>query len=227
MEAYGISGKILRWIKCFLSDRSQKVCIKGVLSDSLPVLSGVPQGSVIGPLLFLIYINDLLDEISSSDKLFADDSKIYRRIINEVDRDNLQKDLGKLQEWSRKWLLEFNESKCKVMHISVKNTNPKFEYHLNDIKLEETKLEKDLGIYVTPNWKSSVHVAKVDARANSMLSWIRHNFTYMNKYIFMKVYPSLVRTQMEYAVQAWSPQLKKDLNILEKVQKRAIYQTCS
>ena len=86
LEAYGISGKILRWIKCFLSDRSQMVCIKGVLSDSLPVLSGVPQGSVIGPLLFLIYINDLLDEISSSGKLFANDSKIYRRIIDEVDK---------------------------------------------------------------------------------------------------------------------------------------------
>ena len=113
LEAYGISGKILRWIKCFLSDRSQRVCIKGVLSDALPVLSGVPQGSVIGPLLFLIYINDLLDGISSSGKLFADDSKIYRRIINQLDRDILQEDLVKLQEWSRKRLLEFNESQMQ------------------------------------------------------------------------------------------------------------------
>ena len=86
LEVYGISGFFLRWIKCFLSDRSQKVCIKGVLSDSLPVLSGVPQGSVIGPLLFLIYINDLLDGISSRGKLFADDSKIYRGIKDESDR---------------------------------------------------------------------------------------------------------------------------------------------
>ena len=82
-------------------------------------------------------------------------------------------------------------------------------------------IEKDLGIYVTSNWKSSAHVTKVAARANSMLGRIRHTFTYMNKYIFMKVYPSLVRTHMEYAVQAWSPQLKKDITSLEKVQKRA------
>ena len=172
-------------------------------------------------MLFLIYINDLLDGISSSGKLFADDSKIYRRIINQLDRDILQEDLVKLQEWSRKWLLEFNESKCKVMHISIRNTNPKYDYHFNDITLEESMLEKDLGIYVTPNWKSSAHVAKVAAKANSMIGRIRQTFTYMNKYIFKKVYPSLVRTHMEYAVQAWSPQLKKDINILEKVQQRA------
>ena len=126
------------------------MCIKGVLSDSLPVLSGVPQGSVIGPLLFLIYINDLLDEVSSNGKLFADDSKIYRKISNLIDRELLQKDLDKLRDWSQKWLLEFNESKCKVMHISVRNTNPNYEYYMNDAVVNETKLEKDLGVYVTP-----------------------------------------------------------------------------
>ena len=212
---------ILRWIKCFLTDRTQKVCIKGVLSDSLPVLSGVPQGSVIGPLLFLIYINDLLDDVSSSGKLFADDSKIYRKIKDMMDRVRLQEDIMKLQEWSQKWLLEFNESKCKVMHISVRNTNPKYEYYMNDLLLQDTNMEKDLGVFVTPNWKPSAHVAKVAARANSMVGRIRHAFTYMNKEIFLKVYPSLVRTHMEYAVQAWSPQLQKDIDMLENVQKRA------
>ena len=221
LEAYGISGKILRWIKSFLTDRSQKVCIKGVLSDSLPVLSGVPQGSVIGPLLFLIYINDLLDKVRSNGKLFADDSKIYRIIKDMEDRDRLQEDIMKLQEWSQKWLLEFNESKCKVMHISVRNTNPRYDYYMNGLKLQETNMEKDLGVFVTPNWKSSAHVAKVAARANSMVGRIRHAFTYMNKEIFLKVYPSMVRTHMEYAVQAWSPQLQKDIKILENVQRRA------
>ena len=107
------------------------------------------------------------------------------------------------------------------MHISLRNTNPRYEYFLNDMALEETNMEKDLGIYVTSNWRSSAHVAKAAAKANSVLGRIRHTFTFMNKHIFLKVYPSLVRTHLEYAVQAWSPQLKKDITVLEKVQKRA------
>ena len=221
LEAYGITGKLLKWIECFLTNRTQRVVVNGVLSDILPVLSGVPQGSVLGPLLFLIYINDLLDGISSNGKLFADDSKIFREIVSEEDSQILQEDLYKLQEWSRKWLIEFNEAKCKVMHISKRNTNPKYDYTINGTTIKETTLEKDLGIYVTLNWKSSAHVAKVAAKANSMVGRIRHTFTYMNRTIFLKVYPSIVRCHMEYAVQAWSPQLIKDIGSLEKVQKRA------
>ena len=107
------------------------------------------------------------------------------------------------------------------MHISVRNTNPKYEYYMNDLLLQETNMEKDLGVFVTPNWKPSAHVAKVAAKANSMVGRIRHAFTYMNKEIFLKVYPSLVKTHMEYVVQAWSPQPQKDIDILEKVQRRA------
>ena len=162
-----IEGKVLQWIKSFLSDRSQKVIIKGVPSDSLPVWSGVPQGSFLGPILFLIYINDLLEGIKSGGKLFADDSKLFKMIKSASDRDILQEDLMKLQEWSRKWLIEFNENKCKVMHIG--RSNPGYEYQLNDTTLEVTKEEKDLGIYVTPDWKSTAHVAKVAAKANSMV----------------------------------------------------------
>ena len=85
LQAYVISGKILKWIESFLSNRSQRVAVKGVLSDPLPVWSGVPQGSVLGPVLFLIYVNDLLDGIQSFGKLFADDSKLFRRIASQVD----------------------------------------------------------------------------------------------------------------------------------------------
>ena len=221
LKAYGITGNLLRWIENFLTNRTQRVVINGIPSDPLPVWSGVPQGSVIGPLLFLIYINDLLDNLKSKGKLFADDSKIFRKIVNPDDRVALQEDLNKLREWSRKWMLEFNESKCKVMHISLRKTNPEYVYYMNDKVLDKTELEKDLGVFVASNWKTSAHVAKVAARANSMLGRIRHTFTYINKDIFMKVYPSLVRTHMEFAVQAWSPQLKKDIEILEKVQARA------
>ena len=96
----------------------------------------------------MIFINDLLENISSLGKLFADDAKIYRQIKSREDARILQEDLIKLQEWSRKWLLQFNEDKCKVMHFGKKN--PKNQYQLNDKTLEETVLEKDLGVYVTP-----------------------------------------------------------------------------
>ena len=191
----------------------------GVLSEPLEVWSGVPQGSVLGPILFLIFINDLLENISSLGKLFADDAKIYRQIKSREDARILQEDLIKLQEWSRKWLLQFNEDKCKVMHFGKKN--PKNQYQLNDKTLEETVLEKDLGVYVTPNMKSESHVAKIAAKANSMVGWIKRTFSYMDEDMFKTVYPTLVRSHMEYAAQAWSPGYKKDIELLEKVQQRA------
>ncbi|CAL4249564.1 unnamed protein product, partial [Meganyctiphanes norvegica] len=148
LEAYGIRGNLLKWMEAFLTGRSQRVVIKGVLSESLPVWSGVPQGSVLGPLLFLIFINDLLDEVDSSGSLFADDSKLFRKINCPHDQLTLQNDLAKLQDWSRKWLLEFNEKKCKVMHIG--RLNLKHDYHINNTVLVETKEEKRLGcVYYT------------------------------------------------------------------------------
>ena len=130
LESYGITGKVLKWIESFLTGRTQRVSVKGTLSDPLPVWSGIPQGSVLGPILFLICINDLLEEIQSSGKLFADDSKLFRRIKSLHDRNILQQDLMKLQEWSKKWLLKFNDSKCKVMHLG--RNNPEYDYYMNN-----------------------------------------------------------------------------------------------
>ena len=200
LKAYGISGKILKWIESFLSNRSQRVSVKGVLSDPLPVLSGVPQGSVLGPVLFLIYINDLLDGVKSSGKLFADDSKIFRKISSNQDKQILQEDLTRLHEWSRKWLLEFNESKCSVMHLG--RTNQGYNYSINDTVLTESNEEKDLGVYVTSDWKSSTHVARVAAKANAAVGRIKKTFTYMDSDIFKAIYPGLVRSHIEYAVQS-------------------------
>ena len=219
VKALGISGKLLTWIKNFLAGRSQRVKIKDVLSDSLPVISGVPQGSVLGPILFLIFINDLLVGIISSGKLFADDSKFFRNITSFEDREALQEDLLRLQSWSQKWLLKFNESKCKVLHVG--RSNPKYDYQLNNNTLEETVLEKDLGIYVTPDWKPNAHVAKVAAKANSMIGRINRTFSYMDVDMFKAIYPSMIRSHMEYAVQAWSPQTAREINLLEQVQRRA------
>ena len=219
LEAVGIRGNLLKWISCFLDDRRQRVSVKGSLSDWLPVLSGVPQGSVIGPVLFLVYINDLLDEIVSKGKLFADDAKIFRPIKDAQDIEILQNDLLKLQNWSEKWLLQFNENKCKVMHVGAQDVD--YQYMMNETALERTVKEKDLGVYVTPDLKSTVHIAIVAARANAVLGQIKNAFTYMDKEMFLALYLTMVRPIMEYAVQAWAPKFIKDSDKLEKVQRRA------
>ena len=142
LKSVGIEGQLWNWIKEFLTDRQQRVKVKGICSEWGGVGSGVPQGSVLGPTLFLIYINDILDGLNSRGKLFADDLKLYRKVMSSDDRQGLQDDLSKLEEWSRKWKLKFNKEKCKVMHIGRKNAG--HNYTLNGTTLTTTFLEKDL-----------------------------------------------------------------------------------
>jgi ribonuclease P/MRP protein subunit RPP40 len=116
----GIKGKMLDWIYDFLNNRKMRVRIRGAFSDWAEVVSGVPQGSVLGPLLFLCFVNDLPDWVVSSIRMFADDTKIWTKIETAEDSQTLQRDLDKLAEWSERWLLRFNPDKCKVMHIGHK-----------------------------------------------------------------------------------------------------------
>ena len=115
IKHYGIGNHIGNWIQDF------RVCINGQFSNWAPVTSGIPQGSVLGPLLFVIYINDLPDDITSDIFLFADDTKIFNRIDSQEDANNLQANLTKLQDWSNKWLLKFHPGKCKVVDISIRD----------------------------------------------------------------------------------------------------------
>jgi len=114
---HGIKGKLLSVIGNWLSNRKQRVCIKGRWSNWISVWSGVLQGSVLGPLLFLIFINDLDKDISSNMLKFADDTKIFKEVRNSTDCSRLQADLDKLVLWAQKWQTEFNVNKCKVMHV--------------------------------------------------------------------------------------------------------------
>ena len=119
LSRYGITGNLLQWIKAFLTGRKQRAAVNGSLSEWINVLSGIPQGSVLGPILFVLFINDLPDIVRSSVFLFADDTKIYRRISSMEDREVLQSDLTKLQDWSNRWILKFHPDKCKSMSIST------------------------------------------------------------------------------------------------------------
>jgi len=228
LSAYGINGKILNWISAFLSDRVQRVILGGSASEWTRVLSGVPQGSVLGPLLFVIYINDLLRSLINKGKLFADDTKCINVIKSEQDCINMQTDINKLVEWTDKWLIKFNSEKCKVMHIG--KTNPKWTYtitHGSEVQeLQETKLEKDLGILLSNDLKWCHQVDSAKNKANKVIGRIKHAFTYLDSHSIKKLYTSLVRPHLEYANTIWNPTLKKDIEALEKVQRRATKMFC-
>ena len=231
LEKYGIKGQIGKWIQAFLENRKQRVVIRGAESDELSVLSGVPQGSVLGPILFLIYINDLPKCVECPVCLFADDSKIYCRVPNSNNpkpelqnaHSKLQKDLNELHTWANKWKMSFNTSKCRVMHLGYGNT--KHEYTLNGEVLQETTEEKDLGILIDNELTFSKHIRGIVAKANRMLGLIRISFESLeeneNVKMFSSLYNTLIRPLLEYCVQAWSPRHKKDILLLENVQRRA------
>ena len=135
------------WITSFLSNRFQRVAVNNSYSDWKPVTSGVPQGSVLGPLLFAIYVNDMPSVVSSKLFKFADDTKLYRTISSPLDIQTLQNDLDLLYNWSIDWLLRFNISKCKAMQIG-RFTSDDYTYFINNQPLPTVELEKDLGVFV-------------------------------------------------------------------------------
>ena len=222
----GIQGKVCNWIKSFLTDREQRVAVNGDCSEWVPVTSGVPQGSVLGPTLFVIYINDLPDAVHSCIKLFADDTKIYRHINSTADCQKIQDDIHSLESWSKQWLLKFHPQKCKVMRIG--NGHPEYHYSMTDntdeaksVTLQETPVEKDLGIYVDKDLNYKEHIHKSITKANQTLGMIRRTFQYIDRNIFISLYKSRVRPVLEYGNTIWSPRHKKDIQAVEKVQQRA------
>jgi hypothetical protein len=219
LEAYGIAGDVLGWIEDFLSNRKQRVVVGEDKSRWCDVTSGVPQGSVLGPALFICYVNDMPDMVKGMIKMFADDTKIAAPIETEADREALQSDLDDLQKWTDDWQLQFNTKKCKVMHLG--HGNSRHQYTMAGNVLEVTECEKDLGVYVDPSLHFSQHCQKAAKKANSMLGLIRRSFSYLDREMVHQLYKGLVRPHLEYANAAWSPQYKKDVNTLENVQRRA------
>ena len=175
--------------------------------------SGIPQGSVLGPILFLIYINDLPEIVNSAVKLFADDTKVYREIASNEDCDILQQDLNNLSRWTDTWLLRFNAAKCKSMHLGRKNIQHKYYIKEEDktIEVEQISIEKDVGVTFDNDLKFSEHIAICVKKANQKLGLIRRSFEYIDKDMHLILYKSLVRPTLDYASVVWAPSLKKTL----------------
>ena len=203
------------------------MAVNGVLSGEQLVRSGVPQGSVLGPLLFLLFINDIGDELETNLLLFADDSKLYNSIRTREDIDTLQRDLVRLEDWSEKWLLRFHPDKCHVLSFgredAMANLNLRHaQYQLCGHTLDHVNEEKDLGVIVDTRLSFISHVDAQVSKANSFLGLIRRNFVFLDLATLRTLYKAFVRPYLEYAQVAWSPSTSGLISKLENVQKRAL-----
>jgi len=181
----------------------------------------ISHRSVLGPLLVLLFVNDLPDWIRKSIRMFADDPKIWCVVKDVVDNLLLQKDLDSMAEWSKEWSLRFNPEKCKVMHIGH---NVKTQYYMKDNeinrRLMETDEERDLGIFIS-DLKPSLQCVKAANTAMSVLGIVRRNFKRLDVEGFRIIYKGYIRPHLVYCIQAWSPFLVKDKLVLENVQRKA------
>ena len=218
IKAHGIDGKVLSWLENWLSERKQRVVINGKTSEWLNVTSGVPQGSVLGPVLFLIYINDIDNDLCCKISKFADDTKIGNKATSHLQRQQIQNDLDKLVEWSERWQMNFNIDKCKVLHLGNKNT--KAQYTMNGTPINAVDKEKDLGVVITSDLKPGVQCAEAIKKANQIVGFIGRSFEFKSEKIILTLYNALVRPHLEYCVQFWSPYYRKDIDKLERIQRR-------
>jgi hypothetical protein len=226
LRGYGVKGDLLNWFESFLKDRRQRVILGDVVSDWEKVTSGVPQGSVLGPLLFVIFINDLPSILENYCKLYADDSKIIAIIKDELSNESLQKDIDSVTDWTKNWLMRLNATKCKVMHFGV--DDDKYKYEIDDLctdkrsSLEESECERDLGVHVASDLKWRYHVNEIASRANRVLGSLMKTFISRDSLLWKKLYVSLVRPHLEFASAVWNPYLEGDEKVLENVQRRAM-----
>ena len=223
LQSYKINGPILNWIISFLTNRSQFVKINNSVSENLNVTSGVPQGSVLGPTLFIYFINDLPNVVKDNNvKIFADDTKVYKSINDDNDNKCLQGAIDEMFLWTQKWLLKFNKDKCKVLHLGRNNPHHKYSIGEEDdrVVLETTDLEKDLGVHIDPNLDFKNHIKTIVKKASFLTYKILKNFTFRDSNIIVPLFKTLIRPILEYGNTVWYNGLKKCRDKIENVQRK-------
>ena len=233
---FNIDGALLKFLVNYLKDRKQCVLVGGTRSNLVGVKSGVPQGSILGPLLFVLFINDMNEAVSSDtmSALYADDTKIWRKICYWQDHEILQKDITALYEWSVRNKMKFHPQKCKVVPIAPKGRGHDniwdqvfafniFYYNLNGAELHFVESEKDLGVLVTTNLSWTEQILALYSKASSRLGLLKRTLHFTNcpqqKRAF---YLAIVRSQFEHCVQIWRPTSDTHIEKLEKIQRRAV-----
>jgi hypothetical protein len=199
LSHYGIRGELNNWIGSFLTDRQQSVIIEGIASGSAEVLSGVPQGTVLGPILFLCHINDLPLSVKSRVRMFADDCLLYSPIRCYEDHLKLQSDLVALDEWAAMWGMRFNAKKCYVMRISRKRNPSSFIYTLSNHPLEQVSQNPYLGVLLSENLKWAPHIDQLTKKANKTLGFLRRNLHMCSGKIKETAYKTLVQPLLAYS----------------------------
>ncbi len=217
----GLRGKMLEWMKDYIQNREMRTVIRGVGSSWTEVLSGVPQGSVLAPIMFQIYINDMQEGLNSYINMFADDAKLLRVIRTKDDCIELQKDIDKIYKWSQTWKLEFNAKKCHVLEMGRSSRRITWNYKMGEEVITKKKEEKDLGVIIQDDLSPEKHINGLFGATYNFLSNIRVAFHHMDKEMMKKIMTAMVRPRLEYAAVVWSPHTKKDIRKLERIQRTA------
>ena len=198
LRSYKINEDVIAWIQAFLENRKQRVHINGKYSQWASVLSGIPQGSILGPLLFIIYINDLVEACNNGSTIFlyADDAKIFKHILTETDKIALQKDLDSACTWTERWLLKLNVNKCKFVSYG-RNYDYQANYTLHDTNLERLENFKDLGVLFDSKLKFGEHIQEKINKAYNILGVIKRNFKFLPEKSFVMLYKSMLPSHLE------------------------------
>ena len=222
MKSLGIKGKLGKWIHEFLTNRTQIVIVKGCKSKISKVLSGVPQGSVLAPILFLIYISDIGNKVKSNMKIYVDDSKIKKKIENEKDVELLQDDLEQLYTWGEDNNMKYNGGKFQILRYGP-NENMKTEtlYFTDEMHqvIEQVNETRDLGVLVSDDAKFDKHIDQVCKKVKQKSGWVLRTFFTRSEFFMKTIFKSLIQPHVDFCSQLWMPQEGQNLQKIERLLK--------